>query len=160
MTDTDNPQKQLNTALDYLENLSKQDLPNLQKKIYSSFSALAYLALEGKNAKFKDGWALDLLDREGHPIFTEDDAKTVESISLKFVKPLFQGLQKGGESQDNPTLKPFSTKGMIESSVPSINPDDVSLDKTFWKVKASLAPNDNAADASSASLATPCQKCR
>jgi len=139
MYNTDNPQKQLNTALDYLEILSKQDPQTLQKKLYSSFSALAYLALEAKKADFKDGWALNLLDREGHPLFTEDEAKTVESISLNTVKPIFH--QEGGSVP----LKPFSTKGMIESSGlsgPGMNPDDLSLDKTFWKVKDFLSGLD------------------
>ena len=145
MAGTDDPLKQLNTALNYLELLSKQDLTELQKKVYNSFSALAYLVLEGKKADFKDGWAKDILDTSGHPLFTEDEAKTVESISLN-VKPLFQKGQEGGDNEL--ALKPFSTKGMIESSgfsgtgVPSMNPDDISLDKTFWKVKDYIAGLD------------------
>ena len=147
----DNPQKQLNIALDYLELLSKQDLQGLQKKLYSSFSALAYLALEAKKADFKPGWAQNLLDHEGHPIFTEDQANTVEMVTLN-AKPMFHdNTQEGGDVQGGDVqggdipMKPFSTKGMIESSgieVGSVNPDDLSLDKTFLKVKGYIAGLD------------------
>ena len=137
----DDPQKQLNIALDYLELLSKQDLQGLQKKLYSSFSALAYLALEAKKADFKPGWAQNLLYREGHPIFTEDEANTVEMVTLN-AKPMFHdNTQEGGDIP----MKPFSTKGMIESSgigLGSVNPDDLSLDKTFLKVKGYIAGLD------------------
>ena len=140
------PQTELNTALDHLLVLSRQDPEKLQKTLYDSFSALSYLALEGKAADFQPGWAAKVVGKDGNPIFKKEEADIVETVALNTVKPIFtpdtnSETQKGGD----PSIKPIGTKGMIDvTSVPGIgvNPDDLSLDKTYWKVKNFLSGLD------------------
>jgi hypothetical protein len=131
-------QRELNTALEYLVALSKEDHTKLQKKLYESFSALSYLALEGRRAKFRKGWAADLKDRHDDPLFSKDEADIVETVSLSLVKPLFekagdQNNQTGGKVPLVPSMNP---SGILQSI--TVNPADISIDKTFWKVKQFL----------------------
>ena len=136
------PQKELNTALEYLLVLSKQDPKKLQKSLYDSFSSLSYLALEGKQAGFKPGWASEILAKDGKPLFNKEEATVIETVSLNAVKPLFDDkIQEGGDIDTTPSIRPFSTHGMIDASG-SIDPDDLSLDKTYWKVREFLAGLD------------------
>jgi len=128
-------QRELNTALDYLVALSKEDPAKIQKKLYESFSALSYLALEGRRTKFRKGWAADLKDRHDDPLFSKDESEIIEVISLSLVKPLFektaeQNKQTGGKVPLVPSTNP---SGILQNI--TINPDDLSIDKTFWKVK-------------------------
>ena len=128
-------QRELNTALEYLVALSKEDHTKLQKKLYESFSALSYLALEGRRAKFRKGWAVDLKDRHDDPLFSKDEADIVETVSLSLVKPLFekdinQNKQTGGKVPLVPSMNP---SGLLQSII--VSPAEISIDKTFWKVK-------------------------
>jgi hypothetical protein len=136
---------ELNRALDYLVVLSKQDPAVLHKKLYDSFSALAYLAVEGKDAEFKKGWAADLKDRHDIPLFTKDEADIVETVSLNTVKPLFEKSvqdQTGGA----PHLKPMTSKtGMIQpdlSIMDGVNPENLSIDAIYWKINDFFANLD------------------
>ena len=144
------PKKQLDVTLKYLESLSKEDPEKLKKTLYDSFSALSYLILEGKKAKFRSGWASEVKDRHGDPIFDKGEAQILESVSLNLMKPMFEkDSQKGGNPEVKPpSLKAFSTKGMIDTKATpgiGVNPDDISLDKTFWKVKDFLTGLDKQA---------------
>jgi hypothetical protein len=125
-----NPQKELQTMLDYLEKISNEDPEILKKKVYETFSGVAFLALEAKDAKYKKGWASKLVDRHGDPLFGKKEAEILESAAKTFVEPMFRQAQNGGE----PDLKPSSTMSMIQQKNP-INPDDISIDKAFWKVR-------------------------
>ena len=136
---------ELNRALDYLVVLSKQDPAELHKKLYDSFSALAYLAVEGKDAEFKKGWAADLKDRHDIPLFTKDEADIVETVSLNTVKPLFDNkfqAQAGGA----PHLKPMTSKsGIIQpdtSLLDGVNPENLSIDAIYWKINDFFANLD------------------
>ena len=132
-------QRELNAALDYLVTLSKEDHTILQKKLYESFSALSYLALEGRRAKFRKGWATDLKDRHDDPLFSKDEADIIETVSLSLVKPIFEkdsqmasqnASQEGGAVPLVPSTNP---SGLLKNI--AINPEDISIDKTFWRVK-------------------------
>lgn len=125
-----NPQKELQTMLDYLEKISKDDPEILKKKVYETFSGVAFLALEAKDAKYKKGWASKLVDRHGDPLFGKKEANILESAAKTIIEPMFKMNQKGGE----PGLKPSSTMSMIQQKNP-INIDDISIDKAFWKVR-------------------------
>jgi len=127
-----NPQKELNTTLEYLVELSNQDPEILKKKVYETFSGLSFLALEAKNANYKKGWASSIVDRHGQPLFGKKEALILETASNTIIKPMFENeKQKGGLS-----LKPSSTMSMIKTSGPPIiDPKDISLDKTYWKIK-------------------------
>ena len=82
------PQIELKRALDYLETISKSDGESLRHSIYKSFSALSYLALEAKLAKFKPGWAHELKDANMNTMFHEKEASLIENILLTFLKPM------------------------------------------------------------------------
>jgi hypothetical protein len=136
---------ELNRALDYLVVLSKQDPAELHKKLYDSFSALAYLAVEGKDAGFKKGWAADLKDRHDVPLFTKDEADIVETVSMNTVKPLFEKSVQG-QAGGAPHLKPMTSKtGMIQrdlSIMDGVNPEDLSIDAIYWKINDFFANLD------------------
>ena len=83
---TQDPQIELKRALDYLETISKTDGESLRHSIYKSFSALSYLALEAKLAKFKPGWAHELKDANLNSVFHEKEATLIENIFLTFLK--------------------------------------------------------------------------
>ena len=123
-----NPHKELEASLKFLESLSKQDPEKLKKKLYDSLTAVSYLIIEAKKAKFKKGWAAKLLDRHNDPLFDKNDAVTLEGLIDTIIKPIFDKSQKGG------TLDLVPSK-MIQPAVPLINPDDISIDKTYEKVK-------------------------
>ena len=146
----EDPKRELETALDYLMVLSKQDPEKLQKKLYESFSALTYLAVEGKHAGFKEGWAADLIGTDDKPLFSKDEADVVETISLNLVKPMFnKDVQEQVQTGGLPHLTPITSKtGMIQvdqSTMPKINPEDLSIDATYWKVKNFLTGLDKQA---------------
>lgn len=132
--------KELEATLNYLETLSKQDPEKLKKTMYDSLTAVSFLILEAKKAKFKKGWAVTLIDRHGDLLFDKKDALNVEELMNTVIKPLFNNeeLQKGGVVP----LNPSTSKSMISKLVPTINPDDISLDKTYVKVKNYLAGLD------------------
>lgn len=134
----DNPHKQLNIALDYLVLLSNDNLEELKSKIYNSVTALSYLAIEGNKADFKSGWAGKLLDSEGHPFFTGDEANTVEFISLNTVLPLFNETKQEGGAFPVPRIPiPVTGHG-------TMNPDEesLSLDELFNKIKDFISKMD------------------
>jgi len=138
-------QRELNTALDYLVALSKEDPTKIQKKLYESFSALSYLALEGRRAKFRKGWAANLKDRHDDPLFSKDESDIIETVSLSLVKPLFekdinQNKQTGGKVPLVPSTNP---SGLLQSV--AVKPEDISIDKTFWRVKHFLEGLDKQA---------------
>lgn len=122
--------KELQSALEYLEKLSKEDHTLLKKKLYETFSGLSILLLEAKQSKFKRGWVSKILDRHGEPLFDTTESRIIEEASRIFIQPLFSKDQTGG----NVAQKETSSSSIIQSP-PSVNPDDLSLDKTFWKIK-------------------------
>jgi hypothetical protein len=124
-------QKELNVALDYLENLSKNDPDILKNKVYEAFTGISFLVMEAKIANFKKGWASQIKDKNGNTMFNNEDAEALEFIAEKYFKPIFyETKQEGGD----PTLKSSSSMSMVHPTKP-INPDDLSIDKTFWKIK-------------------------
>ena len=123
--------KELHSAIDYLERLSKEDPAILKKKVYETFSGLSVLLLEANKAKFKRGWVSKVIDRHGSPIFDKKESRIIEDSAKKFIQPLFTDKQVGGV--DIPQ-KESSASSIIESTA-SVNPDDLSLDKTFWKIQ-------------------------
>lgn len=130
-------QRELNSALDYLTALSKEDPQTLQKKLYDSFSALTYLAVEGKDANFRQGWATGLTDSHNNPLFSKDEAAIVESVSLNTVKPMFDEASYNKEQEGGkPSLAPIQSKTGIITKVRSlVKPEDLSIDSIYWNVK-------------------------
>ena len=94
----DNPQRELKMALDYLVHLVKSDTDGVQKSLYDSFSAVCYLAVEAKRAKFKKGWPENIKNSKGEVLFTPEECNSVEFISKNFFEPIFDEdeEQKGG----------------------------------------------------------------
>ena len=128
------PQIELKRALDYLETLSKDDSESLRQSVYKSFSALSYLALEAKLAKFKPGWAHELKDANLNSMFHEKESTLIENIFLTFLEPIVSEEQKGGAASQVPKTSKDSILQDKPGFVPIINPDDISFDKSFWKV--------------------------
>lgn len=120
--------------MEHLESLAKEDPEKLKKKVYDTFSGISFLILEAKNADFKRGWAAQIVDRHNEPMFEKVEARILEDATEKFVKPVFTNVQKGG----------LNVKSSASSVVvkPTINPEDLSLDRTFWKVKDMLKSID------------------
>jgi hypothetical protein len=123
-------QKELNATLDYLQKLSNEDPAVLKKKIYETMSTVSFLILEAKAADYKKGWASELLDRHGEHLFDKEESHIIEDAALKFIKPLFIDVQKGGL----PSLKQTGTPSILQSSI-DIDPEQISLDNTFWKIR-------------------------
>ena len=144
---SNNSQKELKIALDFLLRMSKEDPEKLRKNVYNSLSSLSYLAIEGKKADFQDGWAAALKDSDGNPLFDTEEASILESVSRNVIKPMFEKEPKETQEGGALSLKASSMKGLIDynASMPgaiSINPEDVSIDATFWKIKDFLAKID------------------
>jgi hypothetical protein len=126
-------QKELNATLDYLQKLSNEDPAVLKKRIYETMSSLSFLILEAKAADYKKGWASELVDRHGEHLFDKEESHIIEDAALKFIKPLFLDVQKGGL----PSLKQTGMPSILQSPVSSFNidPEQISLDNTFWKIR-------------------------
>ena len=135
------PQIELKRALDYLETISKGDTESLKNNVYKSFSGLCYLALEAKKANFKPGWATEIKDSNLNTLFHEKEASLIENIFLLLLKPIMnEGKDEKGEVQMGgaAALVPSTSKEGILSGLEKVaslvNPDDISIDKTYWKV--------------------------
>jgi hypothetical protein len=125
-----NGQRELEATLDSLERLANEDSETLRKKVYDTFSGISFLVLEGKKANFKKGWAYNLKDRHNDNIFEKNEAKILEEATQKFIQPMFSNsVKRGGASIP---VKPSATGTLVK---PALNPEDLSLDKTFWKVR-------------------------
>jgi len=131
--------RELETTLNYLETLSK-DPEKLKKTMYDSLTAVSFLTLEAKKAKFKKGWATTLVDRHDDLLFDKKEALIVEQLMNTVIRPVFDNeeSQNGGAV----SLNPSTSGSMISRIVPTVNPDDISLDKTYVKVKNYLAGLD------------------
>lgn len=125
--------KELYSAVDYLEQLSKQNPEALKKKVYETFSGLSLLLLEAKQSKFKSGWASKVKDRHGHPIFDKSESLIIENGAKTLIQPLFKPSKQDGGTTTGPAQKEASGSSIIQS-VPTVNTDDLSIDKTFWKI--------------------------
>ena len=134
------PQIELKRALDYLETISKGDSETLKNNVYKSFSGLCYLGLEAKRAKFKPGWATEIKDSNLNSLFHEKEASVIENIFLLLLEPIMnEGKDEKGEAQTGgaAALVPSTSEGGIFSKLKGVaslvNPDDISIDKTYWK---------------------------
>jgi len=125
-------QRQLEATLDTLERLANEDDETLNKKVYETFSGISFLMIEAKKAQFKKGWASEILDRHDEPIFEKGEARILEEATQKFIKPMFSNNSQNKKGGAGPNLK-ASASGVLMK--PSINPEDLSLDRTFWKVR-------------------------
>jgi hypothetical protein len=132
-----NGQRELEATLDSLERLANEDSETLRKKVYETFSGISFLVLEGKKANFKKGWAHNLKDRHNDNIFEKDEAKILEEATQKFIQPMFSNPVKRGGAPI--PVKASATGTLIK---PTINPEDLSLDRTFWKVRDLLKSID------------------
>jgi len=122
-------QKELNTTLDYLEKLANEDHGKMKKHVYEVFSGISFLILEAKKAKFKKGWVQKLVDRHDDPLFDKSESTIIENAAQAFIKPIFTEIQKGGVNIKQPSassiIKPITPPSM----------EDLSLDRTFWKIR-------------------------
>jgi hypothetical protein len=135
------PQVELKRALDYLETISKGDSESLKNNVYKSFSGLCYLGLEAKRAKFKPGWATEIKDSNLNTLFHEKEASVIENIILLLLKPIIdEDKDEKAEAQTGgaAALVPSTTKegflGKLQGVASLVNPDDISIDRTYWKV--------------------------
>jgi hypothetical protein len=125
-------QRQLEASLDSLERLANEDQETLKKKVYETFSGISFLMIEAKKAQFKKGWASEILDRHDEPIFEREEAKILEEAAQKFIRPMFSSNSQNKKGGAGPNVKASATGTLIK---PTINPEDLSLDRTFWKVR-------------------------
>lgn len=141
---SEDPHKQLEAALKHLEEMSKQDPEIIKRQIWDTASAISFLVVEAKRARFKAGWSANLKDVDGDPVFTQEDMTLVEGIVDTYVKPLFdnanEAVQSGGVVPSMPIIP--TSKGLVQpKQMPGmvagleINPKDISLDAMFWKAK-------------------------
>ena len=94
--------------------------------------------LEAKRANFKKGWAYNLKDRHNDNIFEKGEAKILEDAAQKFIQPIFSNsVKRGGASIP---VKASATGTMVK---PTFNPEDLSLDRTFWRVRDVLKSIDD-----------------
>jgi hypothetical protein len=125
-----NGQRELEATLDSLERLANEDSETLRKKVYETFSGISFLMLEAKKANFKKGWAYNLKDRHNENIFEKGEAKILEEATQKFIQPIFSNsVKRGGASIP---VKASATGTLVK---PVLNPEDLSLDRTFWRVR-------------------------
>ena len=123
-------QRQLEATLDNLERLANEDEQTLKKKVYETFSGISFLILEAKASNFRRGWATEIKDRHDEPMFEKGEARVLEEATQKFIQPMFSSSKnrRGG----GPNVKASATGTLVK---PSFNPEDLSLDRTFWKVR-------------------------
>lgn len=120
-------QRELEATLDSLERLANEDSGTLKKKVYETFSGISFLILEAKKANFRKGWASEVVDRHGEPMFERGEAKILEEATQKFIRPIFHAQRGGG-----PNVKASATGTLVK---PKLNPEDLSLDRAYWKVR-------------------------
>ena len=133
-------QKELEATLDNLERLADEDHESLKKKVYNTLSGISFLIIQAKKANFKKGWVSELHDRHNEPMFERNEARLLEESIHTFIKPLFsKELHKGGAIK-SPNIKASATGTLVKQS---FNPEDLSLDRTYWRVRDMLKAIDN-----------------
>ena len=133
-------QKELEIALENLEKLANADHSSLRKKVYDTFSGISFLVLEAKKNNFKRGWSSNIVDRHDEPMFERDEAKIVEDAVQKFVKPLFHPSSNKVGGSTSPSVKASATGQLVK---PTINPEDLSIDRMFWKIRDMIQSIDD-----------------
>lgn len=137
----ENPQHKLKELLKQLETIASGDTTKLQKNVYSFLNGLSILILEGKSKNFQRGWVHEVVDRHNEPLFDKESAKAIEEFASVVIKPIFKSA-KPSQSGGTISLRPGSTKGDIQTMAPPISVEDISIDKTYWKIKNYLAGLD------------------
>ena len=133
-------QKELEATLDNLERLADEDHESLKKKVYNTLSGISFLIIQAKKANFKKGWVSELHDRHNEPMFERNEARLLEESIHTFIKPLFsKELHKGGVIKA-PNIKASATGTLVKQS---FNPEDLSLDRAYWRVRDMLKAIDN-----------------
>ena len=133
-------QKELEIALENLENLANTDHSALRKKVYDTFSGISFLVLEAKKNNFKRGWSSNIVDRHNEPMFERDEAKIVEDAVQKFVKPLFHANPNKVGGSTSPSVKASATGEIVK---PIMNLEDLSIDRMFWKIRDMIRSIDD-----------------
>jgi len=135
----ENPQQKIKELLNQLETIAAGDTTKLQTNVYGFLNGLSILILEGKSKKFQRGWVYEVVDRHNEPLFDKESAKAVEEFANVVIKPIFKVSKQAG---GNLSLRPGSTKGVLQTMAPPISVEDMSIDKTYWKIKNYLAGVD------------------
>lgn len=135
--------RELESSLENLERLSNEDHDKLKKKVYETFSGISFLIMEAKKREFKKGWASELVDRHDEKMFEKEEARILEDAANKYVRPMFSYSQKGGVPQ-GPVLKESAAMSAIKAAK-QIDPEQISMDKTFWKIRDMLRMIDSKA---------------
>ena len=142
----EDPQRKLKELLKQLETIAAGDTTKLQTNVYGFLNGLSILILEGKSKNFQRGWVHGVVDRHNEPLFDKESAWALEAFANVVIKPIFKEpkLQKGGALQKGSglSLRPGSIKGIIQTMAPPISLEDMSIDKTYWKIKNYLAGLD------------------
>lgn len=84
------PASEIRARLDELEEFANAS-ESVKQKAYTSFSIFSYLAYKASEENFRTGWAADLLDTQGDPLLTKEEAIAAEALSKSILKPILYG---------------------------------------------------------------------
>lgn len=112
-----------------------QNVEKFRSTLQSFMEAVSLTALEGMKKESGPGWAEQIKDKDGKPMWTKDQANIVEKGF-----EMFQTEQKGGA--DDTDVSKYATSSIVQSSEP---PATFSMDETYYGTQRYLRQLDERA---------------
>jgi len=125
-------EKKINEAYAILHN--KNQAEEIPDRLWNALEGISSIILAHKKSKGAPGWSQSLIDLEGKPLFTSNEQVVLET-SMKN----FDDIQKGGDLSN---VKTGTTSSLV-TGVPTINPEDVSIDKIYHTIDNTLNKYDD-----------------
>ena len=125
-------EKKINEAYAILHN--KNQAEEIPDRLWNALEGISSIILAHKKSKGASGWSKNLVNLEGKPLFTSNEQVVLET-SMKN----FDQVQEGGELSN---VKTGATSSLV-TGVPTINPEDISIDKIYHTIDNTLNKYDD-----------------
>ncbi len=118
-----------------------QTQKELPSQLYNMFEKVSELFLSFLEQKGQPGWASHIKDEQGNPLFSEENAQTIESM---ISKQQYKQVQSGGDGAfDRFAFRPGGESAMVQTPGVKEVLQDFSLDDSYEKIKNHVYTLDN-----------------
>lgn len=125
-------EKKINEAYAILHN--KKQAEEIPERLWNALEGISSIILAHKKSKGAPGWSQNLVDLDNKPLFTQP-----EQVILETSMKNFDEVQQGGGLSN---VKTGTTSSLV-TGVPTINPEDISIDKIYHTIDNTLNKYDD-----------------
>ena len=125
-------EKKINEAYAILHN--KKQAEEIPERLWNALEGISSIILAHKKSKGAPGWSKNLVDLENKSLFTPNEQVLLETSMKNFTQ-----VQEGGGLSN---VKTGTTSSLV-TGVPTINPEDVSIDKIYHTIDNTLNKYDD-----------------